>query len=167
MSREYQQVHEHSWCTDHAYRAIEVTKGPDSLSLLMAVLLQEGSVVQEAFVRIGLDPVALRNELKARKKQLGDALEAETWIVDKATRRAKAEGFPLATDHLLEVIWDEDCEGSRWLSERIDPEQLEEALNSARYPDEDDDPGLDVPWGHGPGSGPRETPPPLEHPRSH
>lgn len=167
MSREYLQVHEHSWCTDYAHRAMEVSKGPDSLSLLRALLAQEGSVVQEAFVRLGLDPLVLRNELKLRRKQLGDALEAETWIVDKATRRAKAEGFPLATDHLLEVIWDEDCEGSKWLAERADPAQLEEALNAARYPDEGDDPGLDVPWGPGSGPEPEGAPAPLEHPRSH
>lgn len=146
---------------------MESSKGPDSLSMLYALLAQEGSVVQEAFVRLGFDPVALRDELKALRKGLGELLEGETWIVEKATRRARAEGFPLATDHLLEVIWDEESEGSRWLFQRVDPEQLEEALNVARYPDnEGEDPGLDVPWGHGPRSG-DAAPTPLDHPRSH
>lgn len=143
------------------------SKGPDSLSMLGAILAQDGSVVQEAFVRLGHDTVLLRGELKALKKKLGEALEEETWIVDKATRRAKAEGFPLATDHLLEVIWDEECEGSKWLSEHIDPEKLEAALNTARYPEDNDDPGMDVPWG--PGHGPKTggAPAALEHPKSH
>jgi hypothetical protein len=135
--------------------------------MLAAILAQEGSVVHEAFIRLGHEPVVLRAELKARKKELAEALEAETWIVDKATRRAKAEGFPLATDHLLEVIWDEESEGATWLSERVDPQQLEEALNACRYPQEEgEDPGLDVPWGHGPGPKGSE-PVSLDHPRSH
>jgi hypothetical protein len=126
---------------------MEASKGPDSLSLLRALLAMEGSVVHEAFVRLGLDPLDLRKTLGQRKKELGDALDNETWIVEKATRRSKEEGFPLATDHLLEVIWDEDSEGARWLSTMIDPDALEVALNESRYPEDGVDPRQDVPWG--------------------
>ncbi len=165
MSLEYHQASEHSWCTDYAHRAMESAKGPDSLSVLRALLAQEGSVVQEAFVRLGLSTVNLRAQLKAHKKELGEALNSETWIVEKATRRAKEEGFPLATDHLLEVIWDEDCAASRWLSLLIDADRLEAALNDSRYAELD--PGMDVPWGLRPGpevSGPGQA---LDHPSSH
>lgn len=140
MSTEYEQVSKHSWCTDYVHQAMESTKGPDSLSLLVALLVQDGSVVHEAFVRLGLDPAALRKELIARKKELGASLEEETWIVDKATRRAKAEGFRLASDHLLEVIWDEESEGAKWLSGLLDPDALEQALNESRYPNPDEPP---------------------------
>lgn len=150
MSKEYEQAGEHSWCTDYAYRVMETAKGPDSLSMLKALLMVEGSVAHEAFIRLGLDPIPLRKELQARKKELGDALDEETWIVDKATRRSKADGFTLATDYILEVIWDEECEGSRWLADRISAEGLEEALNASRYPEDGEEPGLDVPWARGP-----------------
>lgn len=120
---------------------MESAKGPDSLSLLAALLRQEGSVVHKAFLSLELDPEALHKDVIAHKKALGPAaLEGETWIVDKAIRRAKAEGFPLATDHLLEVIWDEECVGATWLTDVVDPERLEQALNESRYlePDEND-----------------------------
>lgn len=144
---------------------MEASKGPDSVSMLGALLAQEGSVVQEAFVALGFDPEKLREELKGLKKSLGETLEKETWIVEKATRRAKEEGFPLATDHLLEVIWDEESEAARWLCDRLDPERLEQALNGARYPEEEGEVGLDVPWGHGPGPRLAESRP--EPPTSH
>lgn len=108
-------------------------QGLDSLSLLNALLSVKGCVVEEAFLLLSLDPGVLRESLDARRPEVLEALREETWIVGKATERAKEEGFPLSTDHLLEVIWDEDTEGYRWLSQITNPASLEAALNTCRY----------------------------------
>jgi hypothetical protein len=168
LSREYEEPGERSWCTDFAFEVLEMAKGhaANSLSLLRALLSVPGSVVYEAFHSLGLDLPELSKGLGKLKKEAGHSLDEESWIVGKASKRAKAEGFPLSTDHLLEVIWDEDTAGAAWLSALVDPQQLEVAMNRSRYPNDDgDDAGLDVPWG--PGPGPQEGRAALDHPRSH
>lgn len=135
MSLEYEQPGERSWCTDYVHRAIELAKGPDSLSMLRGLLSVPGSVVYEAFESLGFEPKELTKSLTERLRKRSEAVASETWIVEKATRRAKQDGFPLATDYILEVIWDEDTAGAAWLTELVDPERLERALNASRYPD--------------------------------
>lgn len=141
MSTEYEQPGEHSWCTDYAFAVLELAKvrGVDSLSLLKALLTVEGSVVYEAFAMLGHDAKEMRTSLVARRRETaGSLLEEENWVVSKATVRAKQEGFPLSTDHLLEVIWDEETQGAVWLAERVDADSLEAALNTCRYDDPED-----------------------------
>lgn len=168
MSKEYEQPGERSWCTDYVHEVLELAKGhtADSLSLLKALFTVQGSVVHEAFASLGLDLPDLAKKLGKLRKEAGGPIDEENWIVGRASKRAKAEGFPLSTDHLLEVIWDEETFGTQWLAELVDPARLEAALNAARYPDDNEGSGLDVPWGVQ-GPGPSLAQARLEHPQSH
>ncbi len=108
----------------------------DNCGLVLALLEQPRSVAGCALLACGLEGTLLRTRLHS----LVGA--GEPWLVEKALAKARREGYPLGSDHLLEVTWDEDAAAGLVLQELVTAEKLEAALNWARYPDDFDAPAV-------------------------
>ena len=139
MSKEYDKPAKVGTCSVFARKVLALAKphGLHSLGLLHALLTVEDSVVFEAFEALGFPPKELLLSLQEHRDSLAPENFAQEPPLSKlAEQKARTEGFPLGTDHLLEVIWDEETLGYEWLRQRFSAEALEQALNSVRYPEE-------------------------------
>ena len=141
MSKEYLNPAKAGTCSAFARKILALAKprGLHSLGLLQALLTVEGSVVAVAFEHLGYQRSERLESLRQFQSLVDpEVLSSELHLSRLAEQKAKAEGLPLSSDHLLEVIWDEDTQGYDWLHSFVDASTLESALNKARYPDEPD-----------------------------
>lgn len=139
MSKEYDKPAKVGTCSVFARKVLALARrlGTDSLGLLEALLSVEGSVVVEAFESLGHQRDRLLSSLQEqRRRSRPEDFAQEPNLLKLAERKAREEQFPLSSDHLLEVIWDEETQGHLWLRTVVDAESLEQALNSVRYPEE-------------------------------
>lgn len=141
MSKEYESLAKVGSCSVFARKVLTSARrlGTDSLGLLEALLSVEGSVVVEALESLGHQRDSLLSSLQEqRQRSRPEDFAHEPNLLKLAERKAREEGFPLSSDHLLEVLWDEDTQAYLWLRTVADAESLEQALNSVRYPEEPD-----------------------------
>lgn len=139
-STEYTRSRPDMWCTNEALSVLDRcgTTPHDSYHLLEVLLLTPGGVVCAAFESLGFDCADLARQARSQKRP--SVPQAISWLA-LARERAAEEKFPLATDHFLEVLWDQGAPAGDFLATMLDEELLESALNAVRYNDDDDEPG--------------------------